>query len=107
MIVALQLAAAAAQSPYGNNPGVASPVPAPAQPNVPRILGGAPAPPVVAPGAAAPPNLVQRPVGPPVEIPGARPGDSFGDRVSRCIHYGSAQGVPPGQIGQFSAECAN
>ena len=110
VMVSLQLAAAGAQQPYGSFPQVAPPVPTPAQPNVPRDLGGAPAmpqAPTIASPRAVPPNLVQRPVGPPVEVPGARPGDSFGDRATRCMHYGSAQGVRPGEIGQFTRECAN
>ena len=111
VLVALQLAAAGAQQPYGNFPQVAPPIPAPAQPNVPRSLGGAPAvpqaPTVAGPSQAVPPNLVQRPAGPPVEIPGHRPGDSFSNRATRCMHYGSAAGVPPGEIGQFTRQCAN
>jgi hypothetical protein len=43
----------------------------------------------------------------PVPTPGAPPKiDSFGDRAARCVHHGTAFGVPPGQIGQYTRECA-
>jgi hypothetical protein len=43
----------------------------------------------------------------PLPVPGApRKIDSFGDRAARCVHHGTAFGVPPGQIGQYTRECA-
>ena len=32
--------------------------------------------------------------------------DTFGDKVTRCIHSGGAAGVPAEQMGEFSRECA-
>ncbi len=32
--------------------------------------------------------------------------DTFGDKVTRCIHYGGAAGVSGEQMGEFSRECA-
>jgi len=43
----------------------------------------------------------------PLPVPGAPPKiDSFGDRAARCVHHGTAFGVPPGQIGKYTSECA-
>jgi hypothetical protein len=88
----------------GQFPGVAPPVPSPA-------------PPAIAPGPAAPqamqqraptrsPNLVPRRRGPPVEVPRGA-GDSFPDRATNCVHYGTAAGVQPGEIGRFTRDCVN
>jgi hypothetical protein len=85
-------------------PGVAPPVPSPA-------------PPAIAPGPAAPqsmqqrsparaPDLVQRRRGPPVAVPRGE-NDSFPDRATNCVHYGTAAGVQPGEIGQFTRNCVN
>ncbi len=60
------------------------------------------------PGVPPPqPLQVPRSGAPPVVIPGHGPKDSFSDRVTRCIHYGTAAGVPPGEIGAFSRRCAD
>ncbi|RAI31555.1 hypothetical protein [Rhodoplanes serenus] len=87
-------------------------------------LGGPP-PPAIAPGPAAPGGgigadrravspaphggrVVVVPGLPPVVVPPARRGrDSYADSVERCVHYGSAAGVPPSEIGRFSAMCAH
>ncbi len=31
--------------------------------------------------------------------------DSFGDKATRCLHYGGTQGVQPGDLGQYTREC--
>jgi hypothetical protein len=96
----LLLAMAQAQTPE-TFPGVPAPVPAPAPP---------PPPP------AARPSLTPIPLPPPDAQIRAMPrldpqsiprGESFSDRVSRCVHYGTANGVGAGDIGRFTAECAN
>jgi hypothetical protein len=33
--------------------------------------------------------------------------DTFGDKVTRCIHGAGAAGVPAEQIGEFSRQCAH
>lgn len=33
--------------------------------------------------------------------------DTFPDKATRCVHYGTSQGVQPGQIGQYTRECVN
>ena len=45
---------------------------------------------------------------PAVTQPGAPPPkpESFGDKVTRCLHYGATQGVQPGDLGQYTRECA-
>ncbi len=105
--VVANLGGAAAQSPgtFNQFPQVPPPVPSP----------GGPPPPVIAPGPAAPPQplapsstIVTVPGAPLVVIPAAPPGrNSFSDRVERCVHYGTAAGVRPNEIGQFTAQCAN
>jgi hypothetical protein len=104
--VAALVVATGALAQNAQFPGVAPPVPAP----------GA-APPAIAPGPAAPSemarpspsrrsSLVQRRRGPPVEVPRGA-GESFGDRATNCVHYGTAAGVRPGEIGQFTRDCVN
>jgi hypothetical protein len=57
----------------------------------PRVQQPAPPPPpVIVPGAVQPPAS-----------------KSFGDKVVRCMHYGSTQGVRPGDIPQYTRECVN
>jgi hypothetical protein len=86
-------------------------------------LGGAPnanvSPlPQIAPGPAVPSSpprirrhsstVVQVPGQPLVVMPrGARDRNGFSNRIERCIHYGSAAGVQPNDMGSFSAQCAN
>jgi hypothetical protein len=110
LTLAAALAATGALSqnvPYGDFPGVQPPVPAPPPP---AVAPGPAAPrpqPAPSPRAGAPSSILVPRLGErPVEVPGHRPGDSFSDRINRCIHYGTAAGVPPGEIGSFSAQCA-
>jgi hypothetical protein len=71
--------------------------------SVPLAPGSAP--PLTAP---APPATAPGPMQPPLGAPGAPPSlDTWGDRAARCVHYGTAMGVPPGQIGAYTSECAN
>ena len=71
-------------------------------------------PPPVAPPPAVAPHMAPIPpvMGPggPIIIPQGRiihrPGESFGERMKRCIHLGTAAGVPSSEIGRFAAECA-
>jgi hypothetical protein len=105
MVIAVLMAAASpVAAQYNQIPGVAPPVPAPA-------------PPAIAPGPAAPQNMkpfspsrapavVQRRSGTPVEVPRG-PNDSFGDRATNCVHFGTAAGVGSGEIGQFTRDCVN
>ncbi|EJW09251.1 hypothetical protein A33M_1935 [Rhodovulum sp. PH10] len=45
---------------------------------------------------------------PPVVVPdGPRNRNSYSDRVERCMHYGTAGGVPTSEIGRFTAVCAH
>lgn len=105
-VAATIAAVAAAPAQYNQFPGVQPPVPSP----------NSPPPPAIAPGPAAPSampradqsrtRLVPRRDRPPVEVPLGK-NDSFGDRATRCMHYGGAAGVPAGEIGSFTRECAN
>jgi hypothetical protein len=103
VVVAAALPAAAQN---GQFPGV-----------MPPISSSVPPPPAVAPGPAAPQNMqpssigrspvvVQRRRGPPVAVPRGT-NDSFGDRATNCVHYGTAAGVKSGEIGQFTRDCVN
>jgi hypothetical protein len=57
------------------------------------------------PGPIPPPPASPQSVAPPT--PNApRKIESFGDRAARCVHHGTAFGVPPGRIGQYTRECA-
>ena len=60
-----------------------------------------------APSQLRSPQLVPRASGLPVEVPRGGKNDSFGDRATRCMHAGAAAGVPPGEIGTFTRDCAN
>jgi hypothetical protein len=104
-ILAASISVAGAQ--YNQFPGVQPPVPSP----------NSPPPPMIAPGPAAPSamprtdqprsQLVPRRGGRlPVEVPRGD-NDSFGDRATRCMHYGGAAGVSAKEIGRFTRECAN
>jgi hypothetical protein len=97
-----------------NYPGVAPSVPSPFTP--PPQLGGAPAPMQVMPGPVVSPHLrsgsssssvytTRR--GRTITVPPGQPGDSYGDRVSRCIEAGTAAGLGPNQVNSFSRRCAN
>lgn len=33
--------------------------------------------------------------------------DTFGDRVTRCLHYGAGQGLTGGDLSAYSRACAN
>jgi hypothetical protein len=60
------------------------------------------------PGTYGPVTTMPPPVYSAPRLPNApQPLDTFGDKVSRCVHYGSSQGVQPGQIGQYTRECVN
>ena len=103
----LSTCATAALAQTGQFPGVAPSVPSPFTP--PPQLGGAPAPPVALPVPVVPPNLpsgpslVTRPNRPPVEVPGGP--SNFSNKVERCIEAGTAAGVGPGHIGEFTRRC--
>ena len=60
------------------------------------------------PGA---PNPIPPPPPPPLaapQLPGAPPKlDTFGDKVSRCMHHGGSSGVPAGEIGTYTRQCVN
>ena len=66
-----------------------------AQAQVPTTTGPKPLPPPPPANQAAPadPNA-------------PRKLDSFGDKTTRCLHYGGSQGVQPGDLGQYTRECA-
>lgn len=122
-------AGAAAQSVGSAFPGVAPSVPSPggalAPPAIAPGAAGAIAPgpaapempglsTPVAPGPATPdrmgpragPRIVAAPGLPPVVIPhGPAKRSSYSDRVARCVHYGTAAGVPTSEIGRFTAYC--
>ena len=81
---------------------------------IPGVTGPAPITPPIPP--AAQPSLT--PLPPPLPsaeiraMPRLDPqsiprGESFSDRVARCVHYGTANGVGAGDIGTFTAQCAN
>src|SRR5437773_144988 len=107
-LAALLASAALASAQVGVFPGVAPPVPSP---------GGAPAVPQPVPVPPPPQNFhsygpstntVIVPGFPPVHVPSGPPNrNSFGDRVERCIHSGTAAGIGPNDIGRFSTQCAN
>ena len=42
-----------------------------------------------------------------VPAPGAPKTNTFSDRAVQCIHHGTASGVGPAQIGQYTRECVN
>ena len=119
VIVALMLGvfASLAFAQNGNFPGVAPAVPSPFTP--PPQLGGAPAPPQVMPGPVVSPRLPSSSStssssrvfttrhGRTITVPPGQPGESFGDRVSRCIEAGTAAGLGPNQVNSFSRRCAN
>jgi hypothetical protein len=89
---------------YANVPDVAPPVPAP---------GGSGVKPYhVRPGPRASRSAGTRYVHtrrgrvvavPPALVPGH---NTFNDRVIRCAHAGASSGLRPGQLGGFTAECA-
>lgn len=63
---------------------------------------------VVAPSGYGRGRVVTVPGLPPVLVPGGLRGrDSYSDRVERCVHYGTAAGVPSNEIGRFTAQCAH
>lgn len=114
---------AAAQTVGSAFPGVAPSVPSPSGGPGPPLIAPGPASPV-APGLAAPvvsgrvaasrkayrgrPRIVEVPGTRPVIVPGGPANrQSYSDRVERCVHYGTAGGVSPGQIGRFTAQCAH
>lgn len=49
-----------------------------------------------------PPAIVQPP-----DPKAPRKLDSFGDKVTRCLHHGGSIGVPNDQLGQYTRECAH
>jgi hypothetical protein len=83
-------------------PGVAAPVPLPGRSGVVpyRVT-----PSVASPGSQT--RYVQTRRGRTVAVPGpAVPGqDTFGDRVSRCVHAGASSGLGPNQLGSFMGQC--
>ena len=62
---------------------------------------------VVVPGQAAPvpvpppPPTNPQPRGAPPKV------DTFGDKVTRCLHYGGTIGLPPGQRDAYTRACVN
>lgn len=90
---------------FNQFPQVAPPVPAPSPPSV--APGPAAPQSMPAPSQLRPPGPIPRAGGPPVEVPRGGVNDSAGDRASRCMHYGTAAGVSPGDIGAFTRSCIN
>jgi hypothetical protein len=91
-VVALLLAAAPPALAQTTMPGMEN------SPNVSPQLSAPPPPQIVVPDRG----------GPGVLIPQGQPGrNNFSDRIQNCIHAGSAAGVGPNDMGQFSARCAN
>ena len=39
--------------------------------------------------------------------PNSRGVDTFGDRTTRCLHYGATQGLTGGDLATYSRTCAN
>lgn len=70
----------------------------------------APAPfgPTVPPLPPPPPPVVN-PISPnSLNTPNSQPRlDTFGDKVTRCLHYGGTQGLTGGDLSAYSRACAN
>ena len=71
-----------------------------------------PTPPIATPHLEAVPPVIgsdsaTRPVRVPQLGPGTPARPSFSDRATNCMHQGTAIGVPPGAIGEYTRECAN
>jgi hypothetical protein len=68
---------------------------------------------VIVPGAPVPIPLPPPPPPPVLVVPpaqGAPPPprlNTFSDKVGRCVDYGAAQGLPPGQLDAYTRACAN
>ena len=77
-------------TPLGTAPRIGD-VPTLAQPSSPSTI---------APG-------ITTSTGGPAIIPGRPAGRSFPDRAINCVNSGSAAGVGPGQIGQYTRQCVN
>lgn len=54
-----------------------------------------------------PVNRLEPPLDPGTIQPQPAPRETFGQKVTRCQHYGATHGVPPGEIGQYTRECVN
>lgn len=118
LLICTAVGGAEAQTVFNSFPNVPPPVPSPggSVPNanaspLPQIAPGAP---MVGSGASAPrarrpsSRIVQVPGYPTVVIPHSRrDSNSFSSRIERCIHYGSAAGIQPNDLGSFSAQCAS
>lgn len=64
------------------------------------------------PPPSPPPPLMPTPSLPPAAgtpplLGAPAPRESFGDKVQRCIHYGSSHGIGPGEIGPYTRDCVN
>jgi len=71
-----------------------------------------PTPPIAVPHMEpVPPTIGNDSTSVPARVPQLQPGvparPSFGDRAISCVHQGTAIGVPPGSIGQYTRECVN
>jgi hypothetical protein len=63
---------------------------------------------IIVPGAPAPVPLPPPPAAAGPQPPGAPPRlDTFSDRVSRCLHHGTVQGLQPGARDAYTRACAN
>jgi hypothetical protein len=74
------------------------------------LCGAAAAQTVMVPDPQGGPTVRTLPPPPPAtpQPPNAPPRlDTFGDKASRCVHYGTSIGVKPGQIGQYTRDCVN
>ena len=81
--------------------------PANAQSNVPNNMGLQPYQQVapLAPPPQPTPNPLSRNA--PSSAGSQPPVDSFGDKVTRCLHYGASQGLTGGDLSSYSRACAN
>ncbi len=74
----------------------------------PSVTGRAPIPPAAQPSLTPlPPPSAEIRAMPRLDPQSIPRGESFSDRVARCVHYGTANGVGAGDIGTFTAQCAN
>jgi hypothetical protein len=63
---------------------------------------------VTVPGVLAPVPMPPAPMANVPQPPGSPPKlDTYSDRVSRCVHFGAVQGLPPGSRDAYTRACAN
>lgn len=64
--------------------------------------------PTVAPLPPPPPPIVNPVLPNSLNSPNSQPKlDTFGDRATRCLHYGGTQGLTGGDLSAYSRACAN